>query len=140
MKNVLPSIAAVAALAAPISVLAQGLEPGEWQFTTTMSVPGMPKPHTQVTNQCVTQKNADPHNWLNRNASQSDCTMSPFKKSGNAVSWEVSCPKANMRGRGTARIAGGTMESEMTMIGEQQGRRIEVLTKTTGRRLGPCKS
>jgi hypothetical protein len=44
-----------------------------------------------------------------------------------------------MRGSGTARMGRDTMESEMQMSGDAQGRKFEMRTRMSGRRLGPCK-
>jgi hypothetical protein len=53
----------------------------------------------------------------------------------------VSCPKTNLRGNGVARLTGpGEVQSELRMTGEFQGYRVEMNTRTSGRRLGPCKT
>lgn len=131
---------AVALLALPAAALAQGLEPGEWQFTTTTNVPGMPKPQSFTNTQCIRKQDASSMPWERKPAGQSDCKTTAMKKSGDTTSWEMSCPSTKMQGHGTARIRGGSLESEMTMVMEQEGRRIEMRSKTTGKRLGPCKS
>jgi hypothetical protein len=46
-----------------------------------------------------------------------------------------------MRGHGVARLTGrGTVVSDLWMTGEFQGYHVETYTKTSGRRVGPCKS
>jgi hypothetical protein len=130
---------AVALLASPVAALAQGLEPGEWQFTTTTAVPGMPSPRTFSTTQCVRKEDASSMPWERKNPGETDCRTTVTKKSGDTTSWQVSCPKSNTHGRGTARIRAGSLESEMTMVLEQGGRKMEMHSKTTGKRLGPCK-
>jgi hypothetical protein len=119
---------------------AQGLEPGEWQFSTTLKVPGAPKPQTALSTQCVTKEDADPDRWMRKHAPQGDCKLTTARKSGDTFTMEVTCPKSSMRGHGTTRMGRGTMESEMALSGEQQGRKVEMYTRTTGKRLGPCKS
>jgi hypothetical protein len=53
----------------------------------------------------------------------------------------MSCPKANMTGEGIARLTGpDTVESELKMSSELRGYRVEMNTRASGRRLGPCKS
>jgi hypothetical protein len=130
----------LALLAAPVAGLAQGLEPGEWQFTTTTRVAGMPKPQTFNHTQCVRKEDASTMPWERNKPGQNDCKTTATKKSGDTVSWEVSCPKSGMQGHGSARIRSGSLESEMTMVMEQEGRKMEMQSKTTGKRLGPCKS
>jgi hypothetical protein len=117
--------------------LGQEMEPGEWQFTTTMTSPGMPKPHVMTNSRCV--KDTDPSRLAGKVESKSDCKISPSKKSGGNYSWEMTCPKSGMQGSGTARVTRDTLESEMRMTGEQGGQKIEMITKSSGKRLGPCK-
>jgi hypothetical protein len=77
---------------------------------------------------------------MGRQSPQTDCKFTHGPKSGDTLTWEMSCPKSNMRGSGSARIGRGTMESDMRMSGDMQGRKFEMRTKMTGKRLGPCKS
>ena len=120
---------------------AQQMEPGEWQFDTTMTSSMMPKPQVGSFTRCVKPEEAgDPAKLMEKQQEQSDCTVTPGKKSADTYTWEMSCPKAGMQGKGSARVGRGTLESEMQMSGELQGRKFDVTTKTSGRRLGPCKS
>lgn len=66
--------------------------------------------------------------------------MTPGKKSSDTYTWEMSCPKSGMQGKGTARYGRGTLESEMQMSGDLQGRKFDMTTKTSRKRLGSCKS
>ena len=132
---------AVMLAAAPAATLGQALEPGEWEFTATTSSPMLPQPQTMTTKQCVKKEDADnPERWMGRQAEKNDCKVTQGKKGTDTLTWEMDCPKSNMRGSGSARIAGGTMESEMQMSGDMQGRKFQLHTKMSGRRLGPCKS
>jgi hypothetical protein len=119
--------------------LAQEMEPGEWEFVTSMTMPGMPQAaHTYTHKRCVTKEDQDPSRWKDKAEAKSDCKVSPSKKSGGTVSWEVSCPSQGMRGTGTARLARTTMDSEMRVAGDKGGQKFEMVTKTTGKRLGAC--
>ena len=120
------------------AVHAQQVEPGEWEFTNTMSSPMLPQPQTMTMKQCITaQQASDPAGWQPR--PESDCKVTPKGKSGDSVSWEISCPKSGMNGNGTARLGKGTLESETKMSMSGQGQSFEMTTKTKGRRVGPCK-
>ena len=126
------------AMCAP--VLAQEMEPGEWQFTTTMTSPMMPKPQVMTHTRCVKKGDTDPSKLGgDHDKGKSDCKMTPGKMSGGNYSWEVTCPQSGMKGSGTARATGTTVESEMRMSGTQQGKKFEMNTKTSGKRLGACK-
>lgn len=120
---------------------AQALQPGQWEFTNTMQMSGAPKPQVMTTQRCVTQQESeDPEKWMGKKADQADCKVTIKNKTATSASWEISCPKSGMRGTGTARISGGTMESDQRMTGDMQGKKFEMQIRTTGKRLGPCKS
>ena len=128
------SMVALAAFAAQ----AQQMEAGEWEFTNTMSSPMLPQPQTMTMKRYLTSKEvADPAGWQPR--PESDRKVSPKGKSGDSVSWDISCPKAGMNGTGSARLAGATIEGETKMTMSGQGQNVEMTTKTKGRRVGPCK-
>src|SRR5262245_9031078 len=120
-----------------VPALAQEMDPGEWEFTTSMSAPGMPQAQPFTHKRCVTKDDQDPSRWSDKKG-KSDCTVKPGKKGGGVVTWEVSCPKSGMRGSGTARMARTTVESEMRMSSDAPGKSFEMVTKTTGKRLGAC--
>ena len=128
------SMVALAAFAAQ----AQQMEAGEWEFTNTMSSPMLPQPQTMTMKRCLTSKEvSDPAGWQPR--PESDCKVTPKGRSGDSVSWDISCPKSGMNGSGTARLAGATVESETKMTMSGQGQSVQMTTKTKGRRVGPCK-
>jgi hypothetical protein len=119
--------------------LAQEMEPGEWEFTTTMTSAMMPKPQVVTHARCVSKEDSDPSRWAAKQQGKSDCKASPSKKSGGNYSWEVSCPSSGMSGAGTARVTRSTVESELRLTGDMGGQKFEMLNKTTGKRLGACK-
>lgn len=116
--------------------LAQQLEPGEWEFSTSLNAPGMPRPTPTGYRSCITREQAkDPMRWGANPNQPADCRARTLKLGPDSVSWEMECPSSGMRGTGKARIGRGSMESE-TQIGT--GRSVELRTRTQGRRLGPC--
>jgi len=126
-------------------VFSQSLEPGEWEFnavTTVTSAPVRPGEQTNMFRRCIRQEDADdPERWMARQSRTGPCELTPGEKTEDSMLWTVSCPKSNMRGHGVARLTGrGTVVSDLWMTGEVQGYRVETYTKTSGRRLGPCKS
>jgi len=117
---------------------AQQLEPGEWEFSTILSAPGMPRPTPTGYRTCITKEQArDPMRWGANPNQPADCRATTLKLGPDSVSWEMECPGSGLRGTGRARMGRGSMQSE-TQVGA--GRSIELRTSTTGRRLGPCKS
>lgn len=120
--------------------LAQQLAPGEWEFSSSSTSRLFPAPQTVSFKRCIKQEDAaDPDRWMAKPSQQGDCKVTPGKRTGDTYTWDMECPKANMRGSGSARMAGSTMEGETHMTGEIQGRKFDIRTKVTGRRLGPCK-
>ena len=124
-------------LAAATPALAQVMEPGEWEFQIVITAPGMPKPQPMSYRHCVTAEQAkDPLRWGGNPSQPTDCQITTLKKGPDAVSWQMVCPSTGMKGTGSARFGRGSMQSE-TQVGG--GSSVELRTKTTGRRLGPCK-
>ena len=119
----------------------QGMEPGEWELTTTISSPMMPQPQTATVRHCIKAEDlAEPSRWMGGSPPGSDCKLTPLERDASGASWEMACPSSGFKGRGRARFAAGMMDSEMQMHGMQGGKKFEMQTKTRGRRLGPCGS
>jgi hypothetical protein len=136
LRAVFCLIAAVAASAATAA-----MEPGEWEFTSVSSSALFPKPQTSSFKRCLKKEEAaDPERWMSNPGEQSDCKLTPTTKTPDTYTWTMECPKANMRGSGSARMRGASFEGESQMAGETQGRKFDVRTKVTGRRIGPCKN
>ena len=134
-------IVLLALAAAPAA--AQEMQPGEWQFTSTITSPSFPQPQTASFRNCVKKEDtADPSRWTTQKQSPgSDCKVTPGKKTADSYSWTIACPGSKMTGTGLVKFSGGTsLESDMTMRGEMQGRKIEMRTKMSGKRVGACKS
>lgn len=133
-------IAAILAAAATTALGQPQMEPGEWEFTNTMTSPMLPAPQTMTTRTCVKKEDTgDPMRWSGKQSP--DCKITPKSKSADSYSWEMACPSSGMRGTGTARYGRGTVESEMRMSGSStKGDKFDMTTKMSGRRLGPCKS
>ena len=117
------------------------LEPGEWEFTSVSSSALFPKPQTSIFKRCIKAEDAaNPERWMSNPGEKSDCKLTPTSKTADTYNWDMECPKANMRGSGSARMRGATLEGESHMTGEAQGKKFDLRTKVTGRRIGPCKS
>ena len=128
----------LAATAAPC--LAAGIEPGEWEFTSTSVSALFPAPQTATFRRCIPpEQAANPDRWMSDPGKQSDCKLTPGAKTADTYSWKMECPSAKMRGTGTARMTASTMDGETVMNGEVQGQKFELRTKVTGKRVGPCK-
>ena len=132
-------LAMVVAIAlAPCAAHAQKMEPGEWEFTNTMSSPKLPKPQTMTMKRCITKEDVtDPAHFQGK--PEADCKVTPKGKKGDSYAWEMSCPKSGMKGAGTTRYGKGTVEGETKITASSKGQPFDMTTKMKGRRLGPCK-
>jgi Protein of unknown function (DUF3617) len=140
MKRLLV-VALTGALAGPAVAQQKGMEPGEWELTTTISSPMMPQPQTATVKHCIKAEDlAEPSRWMGGTPPGSDCKLTPLERDGKSASWEMACPSSGFKGRGRARFTPGMMDSEMNISGMQDGKKFEMQTKTRGRRLGPCGS
>jgi len=129
------------AASSPAGAQQQGMEPGEWELTTTISSPMMPQPQTATVRHCINAEDiAEPSRWMGGQPPGSDCKLTPLERDAKGASWEMACPASGFQGRGRARFTAGMMDSEMQMSGMQDGKKFEMQTKTRGRRLGPCRS
>jgi len=124
------------------TAFAQGLEPGEWEFNAVTTSPLVTGAQNNVFKRCIRKEDAEnPERWMAQQSATGPCQLKPLERTADSMKWEVSCPKTNSRGNGVARLTGpGTVESELQMTTEIQGYRIQTSTRTTGKRLGPCKS
>jgi len=124
------------------TAFAQGLEPGEWEFNAVTTSPLVTGAQNNVFKRCIRKEDAEnPERWMAQQSATGPCQLKPLERTADSMKWEVSCPKTNSRGNGVARLTGpGTVESELQMTTEIQGYRIQTNTRTTGKRLGPCKS
>ncbi|HSH06901.1 MAG TPA: DUF3617 family protein [Burkholderiales bacterium] len=119
----------------------QGMEPGEWELTTTVSSPMMPQPQTMTVKHCIKAEDlADPSRWMGGTPPGSDCTLTPGERDARGATWQMACPSQGLEGKGRARFNEGMLDSEMQMRGMQDGKKFELSTRTRGRRLGPCRS
>ena len=117
------------------------MEPGEWEFTSTSTSRLFPGPQTQTFKRCINKEEAaNPDRWMSDPGKDSDCKLTPGQRTAEKYTWQMECPKSNMRGTGSARIARATMDGETVMNGEVKGQKFELRTKVSGKRLGPCKA
>ena len=136
MKRLLPLVLAIV----PGMAIAAEIEPGEWEFNSVSTSRLFPGPQNATFRRCIQKEEAaNPDRWMSDPGAQGDCKLTPGVKTRDSYTWTMACPKANMRGTGSARMTRATMEGETIMNGEVQGQKFELRTKVTGKRLGPCK-
>ena len=140
MKKLIPLLlTAVLALVA-LPALAQVMDPGEWEFTTTMTSPMLPKPQSATTSQCISKEDAaDPTRFASNDQTQG-CTIKPGKRGPSTYEWGVTCPVQGLTGDGQLKYTRNTMEAEIKMRVDMQDTKMDMFSKVSGRWLGACKT
>ena len=93
--------------------LAAEIEPGEWEFTSVSTSGLFPKPQTASFKRCIKKEEAaNPDRWMSQPDPQGDCKLTPGQNTPDTYTWSMECPKANMRGTGSARMSRAAMEGE----------------------------
>ena len=133
-----------------ITGLSWGFEinPGNWEITTTVTMPMLPQPQVSTTTECITREKArqDPLAAINK---AGHCRALARKEQGNSLDFKVECQQRNMVSHGVGHYVAdgntmsGFMEIRMDMpaMPAAQGmpvRAMQVKTSWKGRRLGPC--
>lgn len=140
---------AFAVLAVPglCAAAAGQMNPGQWEVTVRMEMPGMPPQaqQTHTVSQCITPElarnpRATVENFNTHAEGEVKCTMSNFNVSGDTTTWSVDCTgdhPAHMDGEmileGNAAYHGST---KMTLPGPH-GKMI-MTQAISGRRIGEC--
>lgn len=109
------------------------MEPGLWEVTSTVELPGVPNPPAPTTQtECLSQKDvdADPVPEL----SQGECRVTDALRSGDTVTWKLDCG-ATGKGEGQVEYRSPT-EYQGFMKLETGG--TVVRTVIRARRIGGC--
>jgi hypothetical protein len=124
-------------LSAAGGVWALDFQPGKWQVTSKVEMPGMPAPMPPVTvNQCMTEQEPVP----TKSARGQACEILEMNTEGNTVSWKMKCSEPGGESEGSGRITyhGDSFEgSILTKVGGP-GSDMVVTTRVSGKRLGDC--
>ena len=127
-------VAVPAILALSHSGFAADLEPGEWEFTSTSTSRLFARAAERELQALHPQGGGGEPGQVDAQPDpQGDCKLTPAAKTADTYTWAMECPKAKMRGTGSARMSRATMEGETDMTGEVQGQKFELRTKVTGR-------
>ena len=121
---------------------AANLQPGEWEINSTTTSPLFGAAQSSVFKYCVTKEDAEnPEAWMARQSEKGECKLTPGRRTADSMTWQMACPRTNMHGSGAARLTGpASVEGEMMLSGNIQGHAVQMSTRMSGRRLGPCKS
>ena len=140
MKKLSPLLLAAVLTAWTFAASAQAMDPGEWEFTTTMTSPMLPKPQSATTSQCISKEDAaDPTRFASNDQTQG-CTIKPGKRGPSTYEWGVTCPVQGLTGDGKLKYTRNTMDAEIKMRVDMQDTKMDMFSKVSGRWLGACKT
>ena len=119
------------------TVLALDFQPGKWQITSKVEMPGMPvsMPPMTVT-QCMTDQEPVPA----KSAQGQACEVSEMNSDGNTVIWKMKCsdPAGGSEGSGHITYDGDTFSGSIETKVGGPGSGMVVTTQVSGKRLGNC--
>jgi len=137
MKKISVLAVAVLVLLPAAIPAADGIQPGMWEITSAMEVPGMPMsmPPTTVKH-CYTKEDVkDEKKMISRDE---NCTVTDFKRTGSKVVWKMKCTGKNAGTfTGESVFSGDSYTTAMKMESEGgNGRTMNM--KVNGKRTGNC--
>jgi hypothetical protein len=123
-------IFAVAAFAAP------NYQEGNWEMTTTVNMPGMPKEMMRPMKHqvCMTKDNAVPQP---KEKGDQQCKMTDQKTVGNKVFWTMTCKNGTVS-KGEIAYSKTSFNGSQTTTTSQGGRQTTMKSTMSGKYLGPC--
>ena len=126
-------VATALALATPAVVLAgEGMQPGLWEVTATVALPGVPSPTPTTQTECLSQDDVDkgPLPEIDKGA----CRATDVRRSGEKVTWKLDCGPI---GKGEGEIVSRSPTSYDGWMKLETGGTV-VKTTISARRLRAC--
>jgi hypothetical protein len=146
MRPLIPALILAALLAPAAALAAPEVTPGEWQSTTiidSMTMPGVPanaldmmKGRPTTITYCLTpeQAEADPEKMFARDDS---CQIDNFEITSSTINTAMTCK--GPQGPATITMTGTHDGTSYTMASTMKSGPMTMISRTTGKRLGPCK-
>jgi len=127
------------------------MNPGKWQFTTTVVMPMIPVPQTETTTECVTKEEAEQDPLASLKDIGEGCRITNKAMKGARLEYEMLCEQQGMKSKGKGYFeahgdsASGAMEISMQMPegmpsgmpGMANGA-MSVTTTWQAKRIGKC--
>ena len=125
---------ACTALLLPIAALAAGMQPGNYEFTTRMEMPGMPVAMPPMTAQHCLKAEDIAKNEQYRTDRSEDCELKNLKQSGGRTTFDLAC-KDGTTARAEYNVTDTGMTGKTVMTREGQTITMNIAAK----RVGDCK-
>ncbi|HEX4896113.1 MAG TPA: DUF3617 family protein [Solimonas sp.] len=153
MRVLAAGVAGLLLITAVTAASAEGLREGQWEYRSTMQVPGMPAlprlpeglqlPQTGPQGMSMTYRHcvsaADP---VPRDPEgMRSCKTTRLDRQGNTLHWAATCttPYGTAEAEGQAQYQGDRMEGRMQLRGRDgRGQPFAMTQQLSGRYLGPC--
>jgi len=130
----------LALLAAPASVLAEGMQvqPGLWEFSSSLPEPLGGDSGGQVYRTCVRDQTITPERVM---AERKECRIWNAVVKGPSVRWKMRCdtPAGPMSGTGSLHSTGSAVAGSVDMTMEIGSLEIPMTGQFHGRRVGACR-
>ena len=122
------------------------MNPGKWEFTTTVTMPMLPQPQISTMTECITEEEAkqDPLKDL---VDEGSCRVTNKKIEGNTFHFEMNCTQEGgmvTKGKGQFSAKGdnasGSIEMTMDMpqMPNMPAGPMTMNTSWQGKRIGSC--
>lgn len=92
------------------------IEPGMWEFSSTMKSSMFPQVRTQTETQCIKLSEIGPDDLIPEEGG-GDCTMTDTQVSGNSISWKMQCSGGAMHGHGQFKSNGDIPKEKANDLG-----------------------
>lgn len=140
MRYLLPSLL-LSVVLSPAAWSAQNtMQPGLWEITTEVDMPGMPmKLPPQTIRHCYTA--ADLANSENTVPQSGDgnCQVKNYRIEANTASWEIECSgEGAMRGKASMTFSPNSYTGRMDAVMHSPGGNMEMNNHWRARRIGDC--
>ncbi|MBU0751408.1 MAG: DUF3617 domain-containing protein [Gammaproteobacteria bacterium] len=133
------AILATLAAASGLAQAAPVMQPGMWEITTRMEMPGMPAGMGQHVTQ-ICYRASDVQDVSRTVPKDKNCEVKDYKLSGNTASWRMECRgETAMSGSGTFTYAGNSYSGTTKFTMKQGGQTMNMTQTYSARRVGDCK-
>lgn len=125
--------ATIFCLAGTTNAAEVNMNPGLWEWTAKMDMPGIPmQAPLSINRKCITQEDLVPET---RKPGQ-ECSIKDLKSNKNSVTWAMTCktPQGPIATTGNMFYNGDTAHGEIKV--NVQG--MLMTSKMSGKRVGPC--
>lgn len=128
-------LVACTALLLPVAAFAGGMQPGNYEFTTRMEMPGMPFAMPPMTAQrCLKKEDLDKNEqYRTDNSGSQDCEVKNLKQAGGKTTFDLAC-KDGTTGKAEYNVTDTGMTGKTVVTREGQ----PVTMNLSARRVGAC--